>query len=356
MGRGVLISLLIPLLFGVLAVGHPLNLTKMELNLSSGQLWLRFASFNLIKPLNLSENPDDREAYRRQGDIQQYTAEHLQIFRGGERCQLTPSQFRVNNLIVIDENFTLHCPNSSPDLEIKFDLFFAEDPTQTGVMKLETGKGVETLIFSPGKREYRLVVGSELSTFKFFVKEGILHIWGGTDHLTFLFLLIIPSLLIGMGFRENLVELLKIVTAFTLSHSITLSLSVFNILSPPPPAVEVAIAITILLTALNNLFHWVPFKYEWLIAFLFGFIHGFGFANALKELQLTTSQFAKVVFGFNLGVEIGQGILVALIFPLLYFFRHHFPTLYRRFFLLGSGVGVLLALYWILQRAPALLQ
>ncbi|MEO1942493.1 MAG: HupE/UreJ family protein [Campylobacterales bacterium] len=355
MGKGVLFTIL-ALLFFSKGVGHPLNLTKMELNLSSGQLWLRFTSFNLIKPLNLSENPDDKEAYRRKGDIQKFTIDHLQIFRGGERCQLTPTEFRVNNLIVIDENFTLSCPNHSPDLKIRFDLFFSEDPTQTGVMKLERGERVETLLFSPGKEEYRLVIGSELSTFKFFVKEGILHIWEGTDHLTFLFLLIIPSLLVGFGFRENLVELLKIVTAFTLSHSITLSLSVFNILSPPSPVVEVGIAVTILLTALNNLFHWVPFKYEWLTALLFGFIHGFGFATALKELNLATYQFAKVVFGFNLGVEIGQGILVALIFPLLYLFRIRFPTLYRHFFQLGSGVGLLLALYWILQRTPSLFQ
>jgi hypothetical protein len=258
-------------------------------------------------------------------------------------------------LIVIDQNFTLNCPSTSADLKISFDLFFAQDPTQTGVLKLVSAKKVDTLLFSPSKTSYTLVVGNSLATFKYFVKEGIIHIWGGTDHLTFLFLLIIPSLLVGLTFKQNLLDLLKIVTAFTISHSITLSLSVFNILSPYPPLIEVGIAVTILLTALNNLFHWVPFQREWLLAFFFGFIHGFGFANALKELNLSTGDFAKVVFGFNLGVEVGQAIIVALIFPILWWVNRRYPTFYRHFFKVGSIVGGGLALYWIWVRLPALM-
>jgi len=354
--RQLVIVFLGVVLGGKFLQGHPLNLTKMvvDLNRSTPEVWLRFASFNLIKPLHLSENPDDKEAYRKKEEIATYTAKH-QIWRGGEKCELTPKVFRVNNLIVIDQNFTLRCPSTSADIKIFFNLFFAQDPTQTGVLKLITPQKVETLIFSPSKTSYTLVIGNSVDTFKFFVKEGIIHIWGGFDHLTFLFLLIIPSLLAGLTFKQNLLDLLKIVTAFTISHSITLSLSVFNILSPYPPLIEVAIAVTILLTALNNLFHIVPFKWEWLLAFFFGFVHGFGFANALKELNLSTGDFAKVVFGFNLGVEIGQAIIVALIFPLLWWISRKYPNLYRQFFKIGSLVGGGLALYWIVERLPNLI-
>jgi len=357
---------------GLIGWAHPLNVTKMELNLtgkkeelkgtnwkrekkSSGHFWLRFASFNLIKPLHMSENPDDKEAYARAREIEKYTTSHLKIIRGGKECRLIPTDFRVNNLIVIDQTFNLYCPGTGPDLKIKFDLFFKEDPTQTGVMRLITSKGEKTLIFSPSKSEYLLTIGSPTTTLQFFIKEGVLHIWEGTDHLTFLFLLIIPALLLSPLFKPNLLELLKIATAFTISHSVTLSLSVFNILSPYPPLIEVAIAVTILLTAFNNLFHLIPFKWEWLLGFLFGFIHGFGFANALKGLNLATTDFAKVVFGFNFGVEIGQGIIIGAIFPLLWLLRKHWEKGYRLLFTGATIGGGGMAIYWIWERIPPLL-
>jgi hypothetical protein len=342
------------LLMGLL-YAHPLNVTKMELNLSAGTLWLRFASFNLIAPLHLSENPDEREVLNKKREIQLYTASHIWIERGGERCRLIPTAFRVKNVIVIDQNFSIECPTTAPPLKIGFNLFFDRDPTQTGVMKLVTKHRLSAFIFSPSKQEYTLQVGEETTSFRFFVKEGIYHIWEGVDHLTFLFLLILPALLGTNRFGPTLWELLKITTAFTISHSITLSLAVFKILTPPAPVVEVGIALTIFFTALNNFYHWIPFKWEWGMAFLFGFIHGFGFANALLELNLPTSHFAKVVFGFNLGVEAGQWAIVLTVFPILWIIRRHWAHLYFRFFQLATLAGGGASLYWIWERFPPLI-
>ena len=149
-----------------------------------------------------------------------------------------------------------------------------------------------------------------------------------------------------MSFIKVLIYIVEIATAFTISHSITLSLSVFNIVTPPANLIEILIAFSIFLTSINNLFHYVSFKREWLLAFLFGFIHGFGFANALKELDLQSVDFAKLVFGFNLGVEIGQFLVVLVSMPFLYFLVKK----YKKLYIILSIIGAILALLWMIDR------
>ena len=149
--------------------------------------------------------------------------------------------------------------------------------------------------------------------------------------------------------RPALIDVLKIVTAFTVAHSITLTLAVLGWVSLPTRLVESAIAVTVLLAALNNVF---PLMRErrWLAAFGFGLIHGFGFAGALKDLGLPPGALGLSLFGFNLGVEIGQLTLVAIFFPLA--FRLRFTAFYRRGVLrVGSVAIAILALIWLMERA-----
>jgi hypothetical protein len=148
--------------------------------------------------------------------------------------------------------------------------------------------------------------------------------------------------------RPAVVNILKIVTAFTLAHSITLSLATLGIVHLPVRLVESSIAATVVLAALNNV---IPFFAErgWLVAFSFGLLHGFGFANALADLGLHTGQMAATLFGFNLGVEIGQLTIVAVFMPVALSIRH--LLFYQRFVLRAGSVAIMVvASIWLSER------
>lgn len=141
--------------------------------------------------------------------------------------------------------------------------------------------------------------------------------------------------------RTVLLETTGIVTAFTLAHSLTLSLAVLGVVNLPSRLVESVIALTVLLAALNNLFPVVTTR-RWSLAFVLGLIHGFGFASALWDLGLPTDALALALASFNTGVETGQLTIVAVVLPLAFALRQ--TWLYRRLALpVGSTAVALLA-------------
>ena len=148
--------------------------------------------------------------------------------------------------------------------------------------------------------------------------------------------------------RPALKNVVKIVTFFTIAHSITLCLAAFEIISLPPRLIESIIAISIALAAIHNIYPLVSGK-EWLIAFVFGLFHGFGFASVLAEKGLGGNYLGLSVFGFNLGVEIGQLAIILLVFPILYLLRKTF--LYPKIRVFGSAILILFSLYWFVERA-----
>ena len=151
------------------------------------------------------------------------------------------------------------------------------------------------------------------------------------------------------GFRASFIEVLKVVSAFTLAHSITLGLATFGVVSLPARVSESAIAASVVLAALNNLVPVVG-NGRWLVAFGFGLIHGFGFANVLADLGLTAGALALALVGFNLGVELGQIVIVGAFLPLAYFSRR--TTFYRRFALMGGSSAIAaVAALWFVERA-----
>jgi hypothetical protein len=183
--------------------------------------------------------------------------------------------------------------------------------------------------------------------FWIFVKEGIWHIWTGYDHILFLLALLLPALLSwreqrwhgAIAIRPVILNVLKIVTAFTLAHSLTLALAVLHIVNLPTRWVESVIAASVLIAAANNL---IPLFRDrgWIVAFGFGLIHGFGFANALDEAGLPRQALAMALVGFNCGVEIGQLAIVSLFVPVAYQFRN--TSAYQNFVLRGGSVLVMM--------------
>ncbi|MEZ5451387.1 MAG: HupE/UreJ family protein, partial [Thiothrix sp.] len=190
-----------------------------------------------------------------------------------------------------------------------------------------------------------------------YIREGIHHILIGFDHLLFITLLILPAVLVLEGrqwrqvesFRPALFNLLKVITAFTVAHSITLSLAVLGIVDLPSRLVESAIALSIVVVAVNVLYPVITHD-QWKLAFAFGLLHGFGFASVLMDLQMPAGALAEALFGFNVGVELGQLLLVLLVFPLAYLLR---PTwVYRVAVLNGAAaITLLLAGAWFIERA-----
>ena len=143
-------------------------------------------------------------------------------------------------------------------------------------------------------------------------------------------------------------DVLRIVTAFTLAHSITLSLASLSVVSLPSRLVESTIALSVLLAALNNLWPAVGGR-RWIVAFGFGLIHGFGFASVLADLGLPRDALVLALVGFNLGVEAGQLAIVGLFLPVAYGLRH--TWIYRRMiFTRGSALIALVAAVWMMER------
>lgn len=182
-----------------------------------------------------------------------------------------------------------------------------------------------------------------LSTFWSFLSLGVTHIFTGYDHLAFLVGLLIVT--------TSLTSLFKIITSFTIAHSITLALATFDIVVLPSRLTESVIALSIAYVALENLSGKRAMQ-RYLITFIFGLVHGFGFSNALREMDLSRSHLALSLFSFNLGVELGQVAFVLALFPLVLYIE---SSRWRRPVQVAVSFVVLcFAVYWFVRRAFAI--
>lgn len=192
-----------------------------------------------------------------------------------------------------------------------------------------------------------------------FVWQGVLHIWIGIDHILFLVALLLPAVLIRNrqerswtavpDFKSAFWNIVKVVTLFTVAHSITLCLAVLDVIEMPSRFVESTIALSIIVVALNNI---LPMFREtkWLVILFFGLFHGLGFASVMGHLPFRMMNLGKVVLLFNLGVELGQIAIVAAVFPLIYWTRG--KKFYQPVILVGGSVLIgLIASWWFVERA-----
>jgi hydrogenase/urease accessory protein HupE len=184
------------------------------------------------------------------------------------------------------------------------------------------------------------------NTFADFLLMGVKHIWVGYDHLLFLFGLLIVT--------RNFTSSIKIITCFTIAHSITLAVSTLSLVHISSRIVEPLIAISIVYVGIENLLRGDDPKGRWLLTFAFGLIHGFGFASVLRELGVGGNGNSIVVplVSFNLGVELGQIIVAGLLLPLIWKLRTR-PIFVRRWVPAGSITVALLGAYWFVERVWA---
>jgi hypothetical protein len=302
------------------------------------------------------------EVKARHADIAAYALARLAVRSGTAPCPTHAMEQLVDDhsdgaYSVL--RFVATCPETITSLDLEYSLLFDLDPQHRGLLRLAHGGTTHTAIFSPdrGRQTFDLTAPPRWRQFLDFGREGVSHIWVGLDHVLFLLSLLLPAVLTRKDDRWEAVDafapafwdVLKIVTAFTVAHSITLSLATLGVVSLPSRWVESAIAFSVMLAALNNIFPWFRGR-RWVVAFLFGLIHGFGFASVLADLGLPQGSLLVALVGFNLGVEVGQLAIVSAFLPLAFLLRR--TTLYRRAILIGgSALIVIVAGVWLIERA-----
>ena len=272
------------------------------------------------------------EIRARHAAIAAYALQRLQVASDRGVCPLQAVEQLVDSHTDGAYNvlrFRADCPGAAPaNLTIGYTLFADLDPQHKGLLKIDSGGATQTAIFDPDspRQTISLAAPDRLAQFGAYVKHGIWHIWIGYDHILFLLSLLLPAVLLPglreqqQGLQAAFHDVLKVVTAFTLAHSITLSLASLSVVSLPSRWVESAIAASVILAALNNLLPLFRGKRP-VAAFAFGLIHGFGFASVLRDLGLPQGSLLASLLGFNVGVEIGQLLALGAILIVMGFWR-----------------------------------
>lgn len=311
----------------------------------------------------------------RLAELQAYADEHLTIttvdgteltvaFEG--RRLLSDEKFdQDNNYLWLPFELSGYDTPAPREFVITFDPFFDEIDGRDGLIVIENdveggiyNNEADFLVaFDSNSRTQDVDLGdaSALKNLTASIGLGVDHIKTGPDHVLFVLVLLIPSVLIfrerwhpTAGFLSSLWRVLKIATMFTIAHSITFSLAGLGILPlPPSKFVEAIIAISIALAAIHSVRPIFPNK-EWLIAFAFGLFHGMGFATLVEGLDVSRSTQLVSLLGRNIGIEIGQvGVIVAC-FPALYFLRR--TRYYLPFLKISAGVMSFIAIGWMIER------
>lgn len=292
--------------------------------------------------------------------IAAYALGRLDLSSGGAPCALRAGEQLIDNhtdgaYTVL--RFSAQCATAPATLGIDYRLFADLDPQHKGLVKLMGAGLTSTAIFSPdsARQEMSVRTPSRWNQFIDYVKHGVWHIWIGFDHILFLLSLLLPAVLVRMvsparaqTLHAASVDVLKVVTAFTLAHSLTLTLASLNMVTLPSRWVESAIAASVVVAALNNIFPMFRGQRP-LAAFVFGLIHGFGFAGVLAGLGLPQGALAWSLFGFNLGVELGQLAIVAVFLPFAFLTRR--TWFYRQLTTTGSALIAVVAAVWLVERA-----
>jgi hypothetical protein len=241
---------------------------------------------------------------------------------------------------------TYRIPDEQPGAVVIDTNLFPYDPNhQTFINIYEENELRQQFIFNARSSEHTYYLGTTqgaIEVMKTFIPSGIYHIAIGPDHILFL----VGLLLLG----GTWVALLKIVTAFTIGHSVTLSLAALNVVTPPATVIEPAIALSIVFVGADNLVRGSGRDLRGWVALVFGLVHGFGFANVLREFGLPREALGWSLFSFNVGVEIGQLAIVVIVSVGLAVIRRYSVALRRRVALAGSIVVIAAGTYWFVQR------
>lgn len=356
------------------ALAHSSSNSYLTLSAPSGSLTLRadlhLRDVDLVFDLDADRDGQVTwgETERRSAELASWLDQGLQLSAAGQQCRLGKSDLQASEHAdgtYLSVQWLPDCPDianlSEVNLALRYSLMFAQDSLHRGLLKVDLPGLQTSALLSPERPEAQVsrADSSAWRVFGRYIIEGVWHIWIGIDHIVFLLSLLVLAPLLpsrqritqwpaAPQARPVLMDVLAVVTAFTVAHSITLGLTIMEWLTPPPDLVEPAIALSVVLAALNNLLGVNSLK-RWRLAFVFGLVHGFGFASVLLDLGLPASALVAALGGFNVGVELGQLAIVLVFLPIAWLLRH---TRFYRWVIVavGSAAIVVLGLFWTLDR------
>ena len=348
-----------------------LNLSQTTANnaqVLQGQLQVRWFDLELV--VGLDANADGElswaEVNARTAAIKEFALANLKITSAEQACSVnianeiqTDMHFDEGYLVL---NFNSDCilrntEDKAHNLLIRYDAIFAQDADHKLLVNADLFKQHFSGVIDAQNHSFSIEPENNprLKIVRTYIYQGVLHIFKGTDHILFLCALLLTCVLLRRDKQwqanPNVPKVLKhtawIITAFTLAHSITLTATAMDLIVPSSHWVEFGIALSVVLTALNNIWPLV-LRLGW-ITFAFGLLHGMGFAGVLGELGIAKEQKLLSVLSFNLGVEVGQLMILVVVMPLLLFAAKR--RWYQRYGMqTASAIIALIALQWCIER------
>ena len=332
------------------ALAHPVPFSYLDLHLNGTTIegTLVAHMFDVAHDLNIDPPErllDPAVAAQQSRAIADVIGRRLTITADGRIATL---QWRDAEVVADRQSIRLPFSgrlDSAPGVVAVEGLLFPYDPNHQTFLNVYEGQALTQAILDRGRTRFEYYAGTTQGAFavvRRFVPAGVHHILIGPDHLLFL----VGLLLLGGSIRQ----LAVIVTAFTIAHSITLSLAALNIVTPPARIIEPAIALSIVYVGADNLLIRGGRDVRAWIAFAFGFIHGFGFANVLREMDLPARALGWSLFSFNVGVEIGQLLVVVAVASALTALRSRSEAASRQLAVVGSIIVMAAGAFWFVQR------
>jgi hypothetical protein len=338
--------------------GHAVS-GKLELGVRD----FDFAFFDFaFGPADNGGKPNLGQLHRHEQEIAGLLLNKISLGSPGAPCSLDPGPIALD--LRGGEYFMILplsglCKTTGGLLQAGYDLMFDIDPQHRGLIDVRRDNEVYSGVTTPTTKVLQFGAGTEnlRDTILAYIHQGAHHIWIGYDHILFLVTLLLPAVLNRMKNKWLPVDdlagafwgIAKVVTAFTLAHSVTLSVAAFGIVELPPRLTESTIAASVMVAAINNIYPVIT-RRLWVVAFVFGLIHGFGFASVLTEFGLPPDRKLVALISFNVGVELGQLAIVAALLPVLFFARR--TIAYTSVVIpVGSIVISTIALIWFIERA-----
>ena len=335
------------------ALAHQTNLTSARVTVEGPKVRYRLTvsahdlALAVGIPTDLTTPLPMRDFALRRAEIAAYLQNGLLIDSQAGACAPEEPEFDfVDFPLNLDLVLTFDCAEAVEELKIAYFLFFELDESHRAVGKVIREPENLAFVFDSGATEVAFDLsetpsaGAWLVSFLRIFILGVEHILIGIDHVLFLLALLIVN--------ARLLAVVKVVTAFTLAHSVTLALAWYGLLDLPTRLVESAIAVSIGFVAVSNLVG-RDFSHRWVLAGAFGLVHGLGFYGVLSDLGLAGADAVTTLLAFNLGVEAGQLAIVALAYPLLLLWVRQ--SWYRRSAQAASLAILGIAGWWVLERA-----
>jgi hypothetical protein len=346
--------LIFALCMPIMAVAHETTRSFLTVDHDQGRVAidLRVAFRDIDVAVWLDADVDGRitwgESEARLPAVLAYVRSRL-TFATSVPCPLTMTGAGVSDnggITYLDLHLIGICPDAKGPLTVSSSLFAELDPDHRLFLTTQGEGRATTSVLGPDTPTIIIAAtsGGAVATFMAYVRAGVEHLTGGADHIVFLLVLMLPAIATTANPRRAAMGVVMAATGFTIAHAITLSAATLQVLRPKTDVIEFLVALSIIVTAADNIRPFLPAPRAVVAAF-FGLIHGFGFATVLGGLSLSSGTLAIALLGFNIGIEAAQIGIILLTMPALYMLRGG-----RVLVWMGSGAAIAVGLYWCAVR------